>query len=538
MKKLKFNIYKILTLLVGVLFLFSCSEDILYPQNRLFQPVLNKDLSTNLNTITVNMAALKNAVYYKVEVSRDTFKTVVKSIDSPLNLLTIDKLLWNTLYQVRATAISASPEFNSHISSLGAIQTETFPSILQPPSKADLLDTKVKMNWLINGADVTVIKVYAKTDDYLEKPLASYETSPAEKLSGVKIISDLTPDTTYQLAIYSGDVIRGWLMYTTKPAILIDASTIDLRQNPDASLLIATITAAAPGSTILLNGDLTYAGGNYNFDKSITIKSGYSFNPSGAIINQTGAFGFAAGSSGTSINFSGVTLLGNGAGYLFNQTVAANVDLIKFDNCRIDNERGIFRIRSTATGTLKNYVFNNCVVSNILDYACIVSESTTYTFLNVLITNSTFYKIRRFLKTASTTNMESITMNDCTFSETAGVGANYFFDFPITVNVTNGVNFKNVILGRAWDFAAANAGFASTFHRTGAFTTTNLTYINTYLTADAAFVALTPIPSVNYTYSKTIESLWVNPAAGNFLFKDTAFAGRKTCGDPRWRSIN
>lgn len=527
------NIFKTLLLLVGVLFIYSCTENIDYPVTRLFRPVLNHDLSTVNNTIVVDMGKMKSAVYYKIEVSRDTFKTVLKSIDTPENKYIVEDLLWNTLYQVRATAIAETPEYDSKISELGSIKTTRFPSILDPSTISDFIDTAVKLHWQVVGVDVTSIKVFAGADEALLTPLSSYSVSSVENLSGEKIIKGLTPGTKYQIAIYNNGVIKGWDVYTTKPAIQIDNTYIDLRGINDPDILIPTMTNAASGSTILLDGDNTYNAPSYAYDKSLKILSGYSFNPSGAIINVTGSFSFATGANAISIIFDGVTLTGSTSGYLVNQTTSANVELLKFNNCKINSFRGLARLRSGNVGAINNVEINNSIVSNILDYACFNNESTTFNYLNVLITNSTFYQVRRFLSNKSATDVVSITIKDCTFSEVVGVGSNYFFDFP-NANVTNGISITNVIIGRAWDYAAANGGYSSNYSRAGQLANTNFTYSNTFKTSDAVFLDLTQ-PGFNFTYSKTIEDLWKDPSNGDFNFKDSGFGGVKNSGDPRWR---
>lgn len=534
-KKMKnINIFKTLLLLVGVLFMYSCTDNETYPETRLFRPVLNKDLSSINNTIIVDMGKMKSAIYYKIEVSRDTFKTVLKSVDTPDNKYVFEDMLWNTLYQVRATAIAESPEFNSKISNLGAIKTTRFPSILQVPLTTDLIDTAVKVRWLVTaGQDVTSVRVFAGADEALTTPLATFNSTAAEILAGEKIINGLTAGTSYQIAIYSNGVIKGWDVYKTKPAIPIDATYIDLRGTNDPTILIPTMVAAAPGSTILLDGNLSYNATGYNFNKSLKILSGYSFNPSGAIINVTKEFGFVTGSNVDSVIFDGVTLTGTTGGYLFNQSTDVIIGTLKFNNSKINTFRGIARFRSGMKGTLSNYEFNNCIVNNILDYTCFANESATFNYLNVLITNSTFYQVRRFLTNASSTDLESIIIKDCTFSEVAGVGTNYFFDF-VTANVKNGITFTNVIIGRAWDFAAANAGYAGNFTKANQLAKTTLTFQNTHQTSDVLFT-IPPASPINFKYSKTIADLWKDPAKGDFNFKDSGFQGVKTAGDPRWR---
>lgn len=535
----KTTIFKILLLVVGVLFLNSCSEET-YPETRLFRPVLNKDLLAVNNTITVDMGKLKSAVYYKIEISRDTFKTVLKTFDTPENKFVIQDLLWNTLYQVRATAFAEKEEFNSKISDFGGVKTEKFPSIMLPQTSSDVTDIAAKLRWLVVAGDkeVTSVKVFAGSDEALTTPLASYDTTPAEIASGVKIISGLTPGTKYQLAIYSGTTVRGWDLYTTKPAIPTTGNVIDLRGKNDPNLLITTLKdpATTSGSTIILDGDMTYNGTGYSFDKSITIKSGYSTSSAGAIVNITSNFNLAAGSVISSIVFDGITFTGTTSTYIFNINTGASVEDVKFENCSIKTFRGVIRVQGSGTGYLNNISMNNCIVSDIRDYGIVNIGVATWKFSTLAMTNSTFYKCQKFILTSSTTPAKSILISDCTLNEETALN-NKIIVFPATVtgNVTDGITIANTIIGRGWDMA----GTATTYgiDPIDGLVSTNFNVSNSYATSDYTLTASgTPIPGFpNATYSKTMNDLWVNPANGDFNFKDLSFAGTKNSGDPRWR---
>ncbi|SHG67075.1 protein of unknown function [Flavobacterium fluvii] len=546
----KNNLFKALLLLVGVLYLNSCSVET-YPETRLFRPVLNKDLLALNNTITVDMGKLKSAVYYKIEVSRDTFKTVLKTFDTPENKFVITDLLWNTLYQVRATAFAEKEEFNSKISNFGGVKTEKFPTIMLPQTAADVTDIAVKVRWLVAAGDqaVTAVKVFAGADEALTTPLATYPTTPAEIAAGAKIISGLTPGTKYQVAIYSGETIRGWDLYTTKPAIPTTGNVIDLRGKTDPNLLITTLKdpATTSGSTIILDGDMTYNGTGYSFDKSITIKSGYSTSSNGAIINITSNFSLAAGSVISSIVFDGVTLMSanSAAIYIFNVNASATVENLKFDNCRISSFRGVFRSQGAANvGYITNYSINNSIVTDIRGYGVITLEPVAWKFSNIAFTNSTFYKCEKFISTASTVPAKSILISDCTLNEVARISANKIFAFPATAggNVTDGITIANTIIGRGWDTNGTGAT-SWPIDPIDGLTATNFTVNNSFSTSDFTLTTGgTPIPGFpNVAYAKTTVDLWKNPANGkdpaiaDFNFIDSSFAGIKTAGDPRWR---
>lgn len=538
----KINIFKSLILLVGVLCLHSCSEEF-YPETRLFRPVLNNnELLVKDNTITVDMGKMKSAVYYKIEVSRDTFKTVLKTVDTPDNKYTFIDLLWNTLYQVRATAIAEKEEFNSKISDFGGVKTQKFPSILLPSLSTDVTDISAKVRWTVIAGDkqVTTIKVFAAKDEELLTPLASYDTTPAEILSGIKNITGLTPGTRYQLAIYSGETIRGWDLYTTKPAIPTTGNVIDLRGKNDPNLLIATLNdpATISGTTIILDGDMTYNGTGYAFTKSITIKSGYSTGRTdgevGAVINITSNFNLAANSVISSIVFDGVTIKGTITTYVFNIDQSANIENIKFDNCVIKTFRGLLRAKG-GTGVLTNFTINNSIVTDIRDYGVLNMDIATWNFSNVILTNSTFYKCQKFIVNGKALiPAKSILISDCTLNEATAVG-NKLISFAAAINVTDGVTITNTIIGRGWDLL----GTATTYgiDPIDGLPSTNFTVTNSFATADYTLTATgTAIPSFpNSTYAKTMTDLWINPAIGDFNFKDLSFQGVKTSGDPRWR---
>ncbi len=535
----KINIIKTLILLVGVLFLNSCSEET-YPETRLFRPVLNKDLLAINNTITVDMGKLKSAVYYKIEVSRDTFKTVLKTFDTPENKFVIQDLLWNTLYQVRATAFAEKEEFNSKISDFGGVKTEKFPSILLASTSSDLTDISAKVRWTVVAGDkeVTTVKVFAAKDEELLTPLASYATTPAEIAAGIKNITGLTPGTKYQLAIYSGETIRGWDLYTTKPAIPTTGDVIDLRGVNDPNILMTTLKdpLTKSGTTIILDGDMTYNGTGYSFDKSITIKSGYSTTSNGAVINITSNFNLLAGSVISSIVFDGITFTGTTTTYIFNINTGASVEDLKFNNCSIKTFRGIVRVQGSGTGYFNNIVINNSIVSDIRDYGIINIGVATWKFNTIALTNSTFYKCQKFILTSSTTPAKSILISDCTLNEETALG-NKIFVFPATVtgNVTDGITITNTIIGRGWDMA----GTATTYgiDPIDGLTATNFYVSNSFATSDYVLTAAgTAIPGFpNSTYSKTMKDLWKDTANGDFNFIDSSFQGIKTSGDPRWR---
>ncbi len=541
MKNIKIS--QILLLLVGVMMVFSCSdnEDV-YPETRLFRPVLNSNLIAQNNEIQVDMAKMKEAVSYDVELSRDNFTTVIFKFNTPLNKFHITNLLWNTEYQVRVTAIAATPEFNSKVSDLGSVTTERFPSIMKIPTESDVIDVAAKVGWLTGvgtGAAITQVKVFALSDEALKNPLLTVAVSSSEQLAGEKIVNGLTPATQYQLAIYSGEEVRGWEKYTTKDAVDAGANVIDLRgivNNPD--ILVQTMKTAADGSTILLDGSVVYntadGASSYLFNKSLTIKSGYSFNPAGATLNFSKEFNMAASSNVASIVFDGLTLTGiYASNYVFNIDASATIGEVKFINCKINQFRGILRAKG-GTGTLNKYTVENCIINDIRDYGILNMDVTTWKFNDAVIKKSTVYRTVSFL--VSKSNSNSVLIEDCTLNETPEKARAIFsWSTAGANNVLNGFTIKNTIIGHGWDTTPGGTNYAILGIR--GLAATSFITTNSYATADFTYTLTgVPIPTFpSFTYSKTVNDLWKDPSKGDFNIKDPSFAGIKDSGDPRWR---
>ncbi|MBI1226659.1 MAG: DUF4957 domain-containing protein [Bacteroidetes bacterium] len=556
MKKLNLNIYAALFLLVGslVLIFASCKKDEeTYDKTRLFRPVLSEDLMADLNTIIVNMGNSKEATSYTLEVSRDSFATVLYTIESDTNYVVIGpatlngtELLWNTLYQVRATAHASDPKYDSKVSDLGSVRTERFPSILNIPTAGDILDVQVRVSWQIAGANVTKIRIFTCDDELLANPLIELDVDDVAQATGEFFIAGLTPLTCYQVAIYSGDsgeILRGWEVYNTIASAidLNDPNVIDLSQSEDPDAVINAIPTAGDGQIIVLKKGVVYNLPEDPLDKSITITAAYGFGNQKAVLFTTGNWNIADGATIDHIRFIDVELRGEdiGGDYVFNPNNAATttVNELTFDNCVINNFRGIIRIRSLVF--LTNYTINDCIVHHIGGYGIITADTDgagNAAFDNLNMTNSTFTKIHSFIQTRQ--NANTVVIDNCTLSEFAdpdGILFRWRGEAGTLSNVLNGITITNSIFGHAWD-----EGMTGNLAVKGIYAgleNTNFNIINTYATSDFAFTAGSEIPGFPaLTYGGTAAALWVDPFDGmDFHFMDNGFAGKNDTGDPRWR---
>lgn len=530
---MKFTIECTLAVLIPALLLLNAckkNEEML-EKTRLFRPVLNEDLFSEDNRIIVDMGNMKEAISYTVEVSRDTFQTVELKLETDTSYLEIPDLLWNTIYQVRAAAHAADSTYDSKISDFGSVRTQRFPSILGIPGSYDVTDVAARVFWTTAGAPVSGVKVFARSDERLEKPLMEFDITADEQEAEVKIVQGLDPLTEYQIALYSGEDLRGWENYTTRAALPLGDKVVDLRGIEKQSILADTLPDIAGGSIILLESGFTYETGGYQFDKSVSIRSGYGFTPGGAIIDCGSNFNLEDGSSIDSVVFRGVTLTGDMDGnYVFNIDKSASLGALKFESCRIRKLRGIMRMKG-GTGTLSTYSFNNCVIDSIGGYGLVTVDKEEWAIEHMIFSNSTISKTESFI--VSKSNSVSILLDGCTVSEAPKEGSRIFrYRTGGADNVSEGIRINNCIWGPGWDPEESGSTAVVGFEGLGA---TNFSIVNTYATSDMQFSS-DPIPGFpSFTYAGTAADLWVAPSAGDFNFKDGTFAGKGDSGDPRWR---
>lgn len=544
----KITISRLLFLAVfGILGFTACKEDeTIYEQTRLFRPVLNEELYSEANTIIVNMGNLKEAISYTVEVSRDTFKTVDYLIETDTAYVVVDKdlvgedLFWNTLYQVRATARAADPVYDSKPSDLGNVRTQRFPSIINDPSVYDVIDVAARVTWVKAGAAVTGTRVFAGDDLKLTTPLLPEQ--PVDGDAAETIVTGLEPDTKYQIAIYSDDVLRGWVAYTTLPADIDPTApgVIDVRENTSRSAVADAVTSAPDGATVLVKRGMTYDLPSEALDKSITIRAAYGFGPDKAKLYTTGNWNIAGGANIDHIRFVDLELRGAdySGDYVFNpSTSGVYVGELLFDNCEIGTFRGILRIRGTVE--IDNYIIRNSLVDSIGGYGLLTTDTDpkpsdpTARVNNILFENSTFNKIQAGI--TSRNNSNSITIESCTFANFPN-SSNRIFRYrggEGNNQVAQGVKIHNSLFGHGWDEAQSEVYSVRGMEGLG---TTVFDLVNVFSTSDFSFSS-EPIPGFPVgNYTKGQDDLWVSPGANNFNFKDSGFSGKYATGDPRWRA--
>ena len=521
----------LIPIVAALLVITACKKnDFKSERTRLFRPVPNGSLTADSNAILANWLQIKDVSSYTIQLSKDTFRTILVSRDLPdTGSYLFTNLDWDKLYQVQVRANAADTVFNSRFSNLGSIRTARFPTILKIPLPGEITDEAVRVSWVTGGAAVTSIKILKASDSSVVTTVA---LTPTDVTDQFKIISGLTSATSYIIFLYSGTSVRGWADFITNAplsGVIIDLRGITGRP----SILADTIPIIPSGSTVLLKRGQTYnIAAAVNLGKAITITSGDDLVvPEQAKIYFTSNFNFTAGSVIDYIDFKDVYLSSDnyGSRYVFNTTASANVERISFDNCKMEIFRGICRLQSGTT-IVTNFLVNNCIIDSVSNYGVLTVDNTTCAAGNVSIKNSTIYRVEKVITSAKqTAGSISVVIDNCTVNE-APLGnstGSFIVDYN-TFNVTNGIIISNCIFGKG----KPNVGNILVRDvRAGA--ATSISSSNNFITFDHTTTA-NPLSPVN-NYAGTSVALWVDPYNGNFRFADGNFTGRTTSGDPRWR---
>ncbi len=524
--------YFILAICSAMMLLAACkkSESLSGVPDRLFRPVSRAALSAPDNSVDAEWQKIEGAIHYTVQLSRDTFKTIDRTLTIDSNRYVFINLKWETQYQVQVKAIASDTSKNSKFSYLGSIKTPKFPTIVTSPILADVTESAIKLRWTNSGDAVTTIKVL-KTDSSLVRTITLTATDIANQYYD---IIGLSSSTGYIVQLYSGTKLRGWNNYTTLAplsGVIIDLRGIDLTKRP--TILSDTIPLIPNAATVVLKRGATYnVTAAPSLNKSIKIISGTDLSVStNATINITAGsmFSIPASSNITSIAFESVNLIGTTGNYVFNINTACNIGTISYESCSINTFRGVNRTQSAAI-VITTLSMNNCLISNIVDYGIVnVGVATTEHIDNIILSNSTMNTCDKMI--ISKSNTLNMTINNNTFyNSPLGGAANYYLDYN-GVGITGTTTVQNNIFGPGRGSSATPPVYTVNGKRG---TITDLSQ-NNYSTSDFALATSTTGFSNVIPYAKLATDLWVDPANGNFHFKDANYAGKSTTGDPRWR---
>ncbi|MBX5438662.1 MAG: DUF4957 domain-containing protein, partial [Thermoflavifilum sp.] len=353
-------------------------------------------------------------VTYTVQIGRDsTFQTapdVSLVADTNFVYVTDDTLADRVKYFVRvranATAGADSSNWVYSTSSFMLTGVQIFGTLLN----SDILDNAVRLSWTPTPG-VNLIVLTSATGDTIRAAVSTDENTQGEK-----IISGLTPGTTYTAQIFAGSKSKGILSFTTKPALT--GNIIDLRSiSGRPTVLFDTLPQIPSGSIVLLARGQTYTiPSTYTFDRTVTIMSGMGFSTPAVLLLSSN---FDATGNIDSLRFSDLTIATSGAQYFMNVGNKATIGVLSLVNCTSQGTYTNSFIRlKTAGDTIRKLYVNNCILDSIgiqSKYAMFYANASSSAVIdNIEIHNSTFYNFYYFIR-EDNVHPTSCLVDHCTF---------------------------------------------------------------------------------------------------------------------------
>ena len=536
---------------VIALVLVGCKdEEVLSNADRLFRPIIN---SATISTtwIKIDWDRFKGAKAYELEVSVDTFKTILRSNRTDSTQFTFTNLDFDTKYQIRLRSVGDSIVASGdtirskyYVLNLATID---YPTLLIAPTSSDVIDKSIRVNWkVVAGTTYSRIDVMVNKDSvYKSVPVTS-----DDNLAGTKIISGLQPGTSYIVKIFTGADYKGKKTFKTTPSQIFSGDVVDLRDSTDVvaqSIFtqayfdnLALIHPA--GYNLVLSGGVTYILPTINISVPVNIVTGLSFKGK-ANMAVNGSFGISTNTTKNvsklrfeKIFFTQGTTSGKfktdanyGGTYLINMNQAdGNVDTLSFENCDIKYKRGAIRMQ--AKGTIGLVKINNCVFDSIGGYGIVNNAADASRINDIVVSNSTIAHADKLFTCGKLLSINSINIsNITTYYSPAASG--YFLDYNTNV-VPGGVSITNSLFG------PGGAGSAVNGMRFSTTTPPAISVVNCYKTSDLTWAinatTLVVIAPINdfIELGKTSALTFGNVATSNYKVTDSKLVNK--VGDPRW----
>lgn len=482
---------------------------------REFSPIALTAKVRNQTFVELNWTVNSAADHYTVEFSADDpdFKVIYKTLQVTGSQLPISvPLEGETVYAIRVKAITTGLEDSKWTVTSATTLSE---QIFFPIQETDVEGTSVTLRWTPNS-NVTQITANGNI---------SHTITPAEKTTGVAVVTGLTGETAYTATLLNGVKKRGILTFTTG----VDLTTGIVINSTDD--LNAKITQAASGAKLfLMPGNYNVYVGDIVLTKPVTIRGAKSYNK--PLVNAT--FTAAAGASAISLidldlNGTGIT---NSAVLTVTGASSTYGDIL-ISGCKIhDYTRALISANASST-KVKSFTVDNSIVRNVNTNigADFIDFRNTYV-ADIVLKNSTFDNCstaRDFVRVDAI-----IPPNG--FSGT-GLTTNVLIDKCTLYKVSNTVAPKRILYVR---FGSNTSTVRNTLitettaiHSNQTTTTAPAFTKNYYFNAPSFIDATITANRVDAT-ATFADPQFVNAAAGDFTVKNQTMKDN-LIGDPRWR---
>lgn len=546
--RIMINRYFFFAALLSLLFISCEKEELLQGPERLFRPIVKESVISG-TWFRIKWDKYEGAVSYEMQLSTDTFKTIIKSYRTDSTTCTFSGLEYDLNYQLRIRSVGdsiiASGDSIRSDYHVYNIKTIDYPTYLKTPVSSDILDKSIRVKWTLSTSNYTRFDVMISRDSLYR----SYTISNLENQTGEKIISGLEPGTTYLVMIYEGDSYKGKKTFKTSPAQVFEGAVVDLRDLSDelalnkiTQLFIDSLGTQYPsGFNLILSGGTNYVIPTINIPVPINFVTGLSFRGK-AIMLVNGSFGIKASTTVASVKMDKIFFTeGNIAGkfktdanfggtYLFNFNQSeGHATNVVIESCDIKYKRGVCRLQTKAK--IEQFTINNCVIDSIGGYGIVNMDNADALVNNLVLKNSTFSHFDGYLcrDIKSTLPPNSILVENITTCYSPA-STRYLFELTDRV-LAGGVTIRNSIFGSVLTPATTVNGI-----RVGA--GTSVTIDNCFKTSDLVWAI--PVGGTAPAYpiadcvelGKTSVEVFANPAANNYKVSLPALV--KKAGDPRW----
>jgi len=482
--------------------------------SRAFSPVGISAIVRNKTTVELNWTVKDDADHYVVEVSADdpNFSTIYKTLNvAPTELPVQIALEGETVYSFRVKAISATGLEDSKWSI--ATATTLAEDIYLASVDGDIDAKQVTLRWPANSTVTQIV---------VNPGAITHVITPAEKASGVAIVTGLTGETSYTADLYNGTKKRGSKAFTTG----IDVGDGILVKATDN--LIQMIADAESGAILVLEpGDYTADNqvGAITLNKSITLRGLRSFNKPKLHVNFLMTNGAA--------NLSLIDLDLKGDSF----AAGSNISVVKYNDnnttygallisgCNIHDYAVSLISAGLSASKMTSAIIENTIVTNILTTGGEFIDFRGSSLGQLTLKNSTFNNCataRYFIRMdAGLTGSSNVLIDACTISNpnmlAATGNAILYTRFSTTSIIVRNTLFANTPAPYTREAATPNP----TFTNNNYFNSPNLVGNPNSLAnnrPDASGTSLDP---------------QFGTTAGDFTIKDQTLIDRKV-GDPLW----
>ncbi len=533
---------------------FSCKPPAVEEVPGIFRPLfLENQIVVTGNTIDYVWYGIKGARSYTFEISVDTFRTILRSVETEATKLKIEGLNYEQKYQARIRANSADGSLESgwKIAPEQTVDRRVVALVLQPVDRMEVSDNSVRVRWdkgyVVDSLHLSAAEAHPTQADI------GIRLSATDITNGYYEFKNLTPNLKYQVVIFNSKnpsvIDRPYnAVYFQTSGLPSGAIAVGPKDNLAQLLTDANNNADVPdGATFYLP-----SGGVYYFANFASGATTFDQPTGGRGITFTKSFNLVGSSSGTrprvyitsdwklqgqltqpiryeGIDFEGLPVAGTSTfkPYLFNINASTSVPSVSLVNCRFTNlVRAIISCNQddATPATVGKILIDNCVfTSPVADgYGILHGNKNTNNFLSdVTITNSTFANMPNGKGIVANVNKINtpvrMTIANCTF---------YNSQAPKE-------SFLDLSAAQA-TLTIQNCLFASSFESTMVKTSSG-TVQATFNYATAGFTAASN--SINPTILTGVSAadLMAKPDQNDFTIKlkDSPVYSR-IIGDPRW----